>query len=144
MAAKRRFSRASKSRRTPAGFPISHETQNRALRCRYITRLSIVRFLALSRRLIFQRFAIQSMFLVPGFASQAILSVMACVRSPSFIIGCEVCDDVPGADGESGPQFEQQAKPSKPDRLLGRGCSGRRSAATPAHRNRAEPAAHSL
>ena len=41
MAANRRFSRASKSRRTPAGFPISHETQNRALRCRYITRLSI-------------------------------------------------------------------------------------------------------
>src|ERR1700757_1510149 len=41
MAANRRFSRASKSRRTPAGFPISHETQNRALKCRYITRLSI-------------------------------------------------------------------------------------------------------
>src|SRR5205814_4980203 len=43
MAAKRRFSRASKSRRTPAGFPISYETQNRALKCRYITRLSIRR-----------------------------------------------------------------------------------------------------
>src|SRR5690242_9391929 len=41
MAANRRFSRASKSRRTPAAFPISHETQNRALKCRYITRLSI-------------------------------------------------------------------------------------------------------
>src|SRR5438270_10148674 len=41
MAANRRFSRASKSRRTPAGFPISHETQNRALKCRYITRLSV-------------------------------------------------------------------------------------------------------
>src|SRR5689334_19939143 len=43
MAANRRFSRASKSRRTPAAFPISHETQNRALKCRYITRLSIRR-----------------------------------------------------------------------------------------------------
>src|SRR5207249_11184728 len=48
---------------------------------------ALVRFLALSRRLPFQPSAIQSMSLAPGFASQAILSVMACVRSPTFIIG---------------------------------------------------------
>src|SRR5437868_13832421 len=54
---------------------------------------ALVRFLALSRRLPFQPSAIQSMFSVPGFGSQAILSVMACVRSPSFIVGSPTWSD---------------------------------------------------
>jgi DNA-directed RNA polymerase specialized sigma24 family protein len=42
MAANRRFSKASKSRRTPAGFPISYKMAQTAGICRYIMRESII------------------------------------------------------------------------------------------------------